>query len=182
MALLNLTVLGEAVAGIVVMRFGENAQQVIKNVEAKLAKLKQGLPDGVELVTVYNRANLIDNAINNLTDKLSEELIIVSLVCLLFLWHLPSAIVAVVSLPLGILSAFIIMQWAGINANIMSLAGIAIAIGAMTDGAIVMIRNYHKHLSRFNESHPNNKLEEEKRWQLLLTSTQEVGPALFSVC
>ncbi|WP_448248993.1 efflux RND transporter permease subunit [Thalassotalea agariperforans] len=171
--------LGEAVAGIVVMRFGENAQQVIKNVEAKLAKLKQGLPDGVELVTVYNRANLIDNAINNLTDKLSEELFIVSLVCLLFLWHLPSAIVAVVSLPLGILSAFIIMQWQGINANIMSLAGIAIAIGAMTDGAIVMIENYHKHLSRFNESHPNNKLEEEKRWQLLLTSTQEVGPALF---
>ena len=171
--------LGEAVAGIVVMRFGENAQQVIKNVEAKLAKLKQGLPDGVELVTVYNRANLIDNAINNLTDKLSEELIIVSLVCLLFLWHLPSAIVAVVSLPIGILSAFIIMQWQGINANIMSLAGIAIAIGAMTDGAIVMIENYHKHLTRFNEKHPNNKLTEEKRWQLLLTSTQEVGPALF---
>lgn len=169
--------LGETVGGIVVMRSGENAQSVIKNIELKLEKLKAGLPKGVELITVYNRANLIDAAIDNLSEKLTEELFIVCLVCLLFLWHIPSAFIAAISLPIGILSAFSIMYWQGINANIMSLGGIAIAIGAMTDGAIVMIENYHKHLATFYQE--RSELPDTKRWCILLESTKEVGPALF---
>lgn len=167
---------GETVTGIVVMRYGENAKRVIKAVETKLDQLKQGLPEGVELVTVYNRAELIDNAINHLTDKLVEELIVVSLVCALFLWHLRSSVVAVISLPLGILLAFAIMRFYHINANIMSLAGIAIAIGAMTDGAIVMIENLHKHLAE-NQKKP--MAERLPHWQLVERSAVEVGPALF---
>ncbi|MBO9489511.1 efflux RND transporter permease subunit [Endozoicomonas sp. G2_1] len=167
---------GETVTGIVVMRYGENAKRVIKAVETKLDQLKQGLPEGVELVTVYNRAELIDNAINHLTDKLVEELIVVSLVCALFLWHLRSSVVAVISLPLGILLAFAIMRFYHINANIMSLAGIAIAIGAMTDGAIVMIENLHKHLAE-NQKKP--MAERLPHWQLVERAAVEVGPALF---
>ena len=167
---------GETVTGIVVMRYGENAKRVIKAVETKLDQLKHGLPESVELVTVYNRAELIDNAINHLTDKLVEELIVVSLVCALFLWHLRSSIVAVISLPLGILLAFAIMRFYHINANIMSLAGIAIAIGAMTDGAIVMIENLHKHLAE-NQQKPI--AERLPHWQLVERAAVEVGPALF---
>ena len=167
---------GETVTGIVVMRYGENAKRVIKAVETKLDQLKQALPEGVEVVTVYNRADLIDNAINHLTDKLVEELIIVSLVCALFLWHLRSSIVAVISLPLGILLAFAIMRFYHINANIMSLAGIAIAIGAMTDGAIVMIENLLKHLA---ENQKKLMTERLPHWQLVERAAVEVGPALF---
>ena len=167
---------GETVGGVVVMRFGENAEQTIAGVKAKLEELKQGLPDGVEIVTVYDRANLIERAVENLWSKLLEELAIVALVCAVFLFHLRSAVVAVISLPIGILVAFIIMYWQGINANIMSLGGIAIAIGAMTDGAIVMIENMHKHLEKASS---NGAIDNQARWQLVAKSAAEVGPALF---
>jgi len=163
---------GETVGGIVVMRAGENAQHVIQRVKNKLSALSSSLPEGIEIVTVYDRSTLIESAIDNLWSKLSEELMIVAAVCLLFLWHIRSAIVAVVSLPLGILVAFSIMHWQGVNANIMSLGGIAIAIGAMTDGAIVMIENFHKHITK-------TPLTKENRWQIITQSAQEVGPALF---
>lgn len=164
---------GEVVGGIIVMRSGENAQQVIAAVKQKLADITPSLPAGVELVPVYDRTALIDAAVENLWQKLGEEFLIVALVCAAFLFHLRSALVIVLSLPLGILAAFIVMKWQGLNANIMSLGGIAIAIGAMVDGAIVMIENLHKHL----EGKP--ELEQEKRWQLVIQSCQEVGPALF---
>ncbi|WP_448555738.1 efflux RND transporter permease subunit [Thalassotalea montiporae] len=167
---------GETVGGVVVMRFGENAEQTIAGVKAKLDELKQGLPDGVEIVTVYDRANLIERAVENLWSKLLEELAIVALVCAVFLFHLRSAVVAVISLPIGVLVAFIIMYWQGINANIMSLGGIAIAIGAMTDGAIVMIENMHKHLEKASS---NGAIDNQARWQLVAKSAAEVGPALF---
>ena len=163
---------GETVGGIIVMRAGENAQKVIQGVKTKLNSLSSSLPAGVEIVTVYDRSKLIQSAVDNLWSKLSEELIIVAAVCLAFLWHVRSAIVAVISLPLGILVAFSIMHWQGVNANIMSLGGIAIAIGAMTDGAIVMIENLHKHIAK-------TPLTKENRWQIIIQSTQEVGPALF---
>jgi len=163
---------GETVGGIVVMRFGENAQQTIEGVKAKLEALKQGLPDGVEVVTVYDRSELIERAVDNLWEKLLEELAVVALVCVVFLFHIRSSIVAVVSLPLGILVAFSVMYFQGINANIMSLGGIAIAIGAMTDGAIVMIENMHKHIEK-------TKITAENRWQIVAESASEVGPALF---
>ncbi|QJR81313.1 efflux RND transporter permease subunit [Alteromonas pelagimontana] len=163
---------GETVGGIVVMRFGENAQQTIANVKAKLAQLQAGLPEGVELVTVYDRSGLIDRAVENLWHKLFEEFLVVVLVCVAFLFHLRSSLVAVISLPVGILVAFIIMHLQGINANIMSLGGIAIAIGAMIDGAIVMIENMHKHMER-------TPLTKENRWQVVVDSATEVGPALF---
>lgn len=163
---------GEAVGGIVVMRFGENAQQTIDGVKAKLSQLKKGLPDGVEIVTVYDRSALIERAIDNLSWKLAAEFVVVILVCIVFLFHLRSSLVAIVSLPVGILVAFIIMHIQGINANIMSLGGIAIAIGAMIDGAIVMVENMHKHI----EHTPLNK---ENRWQIVIDSATEVGPALF---
>ena len=162
---------GETVGGIIVMRYNENAQQTIDGVKAKLQELQAGLPEGVEITTVYDRSNLIVSAIDNLWDKLLEELIIVALICGLFLLHLRSALVALVTLPLGILGAFLLMHWQGINANIMSLGGIAIAIGAMTDGAIVMIENFHKHL----EKAPANA----NRWELVSKAATEVGPALF---
>jgi Cu(I)/Ag(I) efflux system membrane protein CusA/SilA len=163
---------GEAVGGIVVMRFGGNAQQTIERVKKKLNDLRAGLPDGVEIVTVYDRSTLIENAIDNLWQKLLKELLIVALVCALFLLHLRSAFVALVSLPIGILVSFVIMQWQGINANIMSLGGIAIAIGAMTDGAIVMIENLHKHMEK-------TPLTAENRWRVVAQASAEVGPALF---
>jgi Cu(I)/Ag(I) efflux system membrane protein CusA/SilA len=163
---------GETVGGIIVMRFGENAQQVIDGVKVKLEQLKQGLPAGVEIVTVYDRSDLIERAVDNLSGKLIEEFIVVALVCIIFLFHVRSSLVAVITLPVGILVAFTIMHWQGLNANIMSLGGIAIAIGAMTDGAIVMIENMHKHMER-------RPLNDKNRWQTVIDSATEVGPALF---
>ncbi|MGO2291277.1 efflux RND transporter permease subunit, partial [Pseudoalteromonas sp.] len=163
---------GEVTGGVVVMRFGENAQKTIKRVKEKLETLKKGLPDGVEIVSVYDRSNLIKNAVDNLTSKLLEELVVVALVCVVFLFHVRSSLVAIITLPLGILTAFIIMYWQGINANIMSLGGIAIAMGAMTDGAIVMIENMHKHMEK-------TPLTDENRWQVVTDAASEVGPALF---
>ncbi|WP_286271460.1 efflux RND transporter permease subunit [Thalassotalea hakodatensis] len=163
---------GEVVGGVVVMRYGENAQQTIDGVKAKLNELQDGLPDGVEIVTVYDRSRLIESAVDNLWSKLVEELAIVALVCVVFLFHVRSSMVAIVTLPLGILVSFIIMYYQGINANIMSLGGIAIAIGAMTDGAIVMIENMHKHIEK-------TPLTKENRWQIVAKSASEVGPALF---
>ncbi len=165
---------GEAVGGVIVMRFGENAMATIERVKNKLEELKKGLPEGVEIVETYDRSSLINRAVDTLTEKLIEEFIVVALVCLLFLFHFRSSLVIVLSLPLGILTAFIIMNIQGINANIMSLGGIAIAIGAMVDAAIVMIENYHKHLERHGDS-----LEGEARWNALTDAAVEVGPALF---
>lgn len=164
--------LGETVGGVVVMRFGENAQKTIEGVKDKLQELKQGLPEGVEIVTVYDRSGLIERAVDNLWHKLLEEFAVVALVCMLFLFHVRSSLVAIVSLPVGILTAFTIMHIQGINANIMSLGGIAIAIGAMIDGAIVMIENMHKHMEK-------TPLTKENRWQVVADSASEVGPALF---
>ncbi|MEW6983104.1 efflux RND transporter permease subunit [Colwelliaceae bacterium 6471] len=163
---------GEVVGGIVVMRFGENAQQTINGVKEKLESLKSSLPEGVEVVPVYDRSKLIDRAVDNLWSKLLEELAVVAIVCVAFLFHLRSSIVAVVTLPLGILVSFIVMYMQGVNANIMSLGGIAIAIGAMTDGAIVMIENMHKHMEK-------TPLTDENRWQIVAKAACEVGPALF---
>ncbi|MBQ4845384.1 CusA/CzcA family heavy metal efflux RND transporter [Pseudoalteromonas sp. MMG005] len=163
---------GEVVGGVVVMRFGENAQQTITGVKAKLAQLAQGLPEGVEIVTVYDRSILIEQAVENLWSKLLEELAVVALVCVVFLFHIRSSIVAVISLPMGILISFMVMYSQGINANIMSLGGIAIAIGAMTDGAIVMIENMHKHMEK-------TPLTDENRWRVVSKAASEVGPALF---
>jgi Cu(I)/Ag(I) efflux system membrane protein CusA/SilA len=163
---------GEAVGGIVVMRSGENAQKTINGVKAKLEQLQSGLPEGVEVVTVYDRSGLISRAVDSLWKSLIEELAIVALICVIFLFHVRSSLVAVVSLPLGILTAFIVMYMQGINANIMSLGGIAIAIGAMIDGAIVMIENMHKHMEQ-------TPLTQENRWQVVAKSASEVGPALF---
>lgn len=164
--------LGETVGGVVVMRFGENAQKTIEGVKDKLEELKQGLPEGVEIVTVYDRSGLIERAVDNLWHKLLEEFAVVALVCMLFLFHVRSSLVAIVSLPVGILTAFTVMHIQGINANIMSLGGIAIAIGAMIDGAIVMIENMHKHMEK-------TSLTKENRWQVVADSASEVGPALF---
>jgi len=161
---------GETVGGVVVMRYGENAESTIAAVKAKLDSLKQGLPPGVEIIPVYDRSALIQRAVENLWGKLFQELIIVALVCLIFLGHIRSALVAVITLPMGILIAFIIMHQQGINSNIMSLGGIAIAIGTMIDGAIVMIENFHKKLEAG---------EQTERWALVKESALEVGPALF---
>ncbi|WP_318448050.1 efflux RND transporter permease subunit [Photobacterium leiognathi] len=163
---------GEAVGGVIVMRFGENASAVIDKVKAKLETLQRSLPDGVEIVATYDRSTLIDQAVENLWQKLAEEFIVVAIVCALFLFHIRSSLVIAISLPIGILSAFIIMHWQGINANIMSLGGIAIAIGAMVDGAIVMIENLHKHIER-------TPLTNENRWQVISKAAEEVGTPLF---
>ncbi|GAA0212224.1 CusA/CzcA family heavy metal efflux RND transporter [Kangiella japonica] len=163
---------GEVVGGIVVMRYGENAQATINGVKSKLEDLKKGLPEGVEIVTVYDRSGLIEDAVSNLWFKLLEEFAIVALVCIFFLFHIRSSLVAIISLPIGILVAFIIMNIQGLNANIMSLGGIAIAIGAMVDGAIVMIENMHKHMER-------TPLTSQNRWEIVHNSAKEVGPALF---
>ncbi|TNI89955.1 efflux RND transporter permease subunit, partial [Aeromonas allosaccharophila] len=163
---------GEVVGGIIVIRYGENAQHTIDGVKARLAQLKSSLPEGVEIVTVYDRSDLIQRAIDNLSGKLLEEFAVVVLVCLAFLFHLRSSLVVVITLPIAILVAFIVMHLQGINANIMSLGGIAIAIGAMVDGAIVMIENVHKHMER-------EALTDKNRWRLITEASIEVGPAIF---
>jgi Cu(I)/Ag(I) efflux system membrane protein CusA/SilA len=163
---------GEVVGGIVVMRFGENAQTVIDSVKTKLEDLQKGLPDGVEVVTTYDRSTLIGRAINNLYEKLLEEFLMVAIICALFLFHFRSSLVVILSLPVGILAAFIVMYQQGLNANIMSLGGIAIAIGAMVDGAIVMVENVHKHIER-------TPLTDQNRWEVISKAATEVGPPLF---
>ena len=170
---------GEATGAIIIMRSGKNALETIAAVKAKLASLQGSLPQGVQIVPVYDRSGLIERAVANLRDKLVEEFIVVGLVCFLFLFHLRSAFVAIVSLPLGILAAFIVMRHQGVNANIMSLGGIAIAIGAMVDAAVVMIENAHKHLEHWVQAHPDRKLEGEARWKVIGDAAAEVGPALF---
>ncbi len=170
---------GEVTGGIVVMRQGENALATIAAVKAKLEELKPGLPAGVEILTTYDRAPLILDAVSNLREKLIEELVVVALVCLVFLFHLRSALVAVVSLPLGILVAFILMRYQGINANILSLGGITIAVGAMVDAAVVMIENAHKHLERYRQAHGGVAPEGQAHWDLIAKAAGEVGPALF---
>jgi len=170
---------GEATGGVIVMRSGKNALETIAAVKEKLKSLQSSLPKGVEIVPVYDRSGLIERAVDNLGHKLLEEFIVVAVVCFIFLFHLRSAFVAIVSLPLGILAAFIVMHHQGVNANIMSLGGIAIAIGAMVDAAVVMIENAHKHLERWSHDHPDQKLEGEARWRVIGDSAAEVGPALF---
>ena len=163
---------GEVVGGIVVMRWGENALTTIEAVKEKLEELKSSLPEGVEIVETYNRAGLIERAVDTLSEKLVEEFLVVTLVCVVFLFHIRSSLVIIFSLPIGILIAFIIMHTQGINANIMSLGGIAIAIGAMVDAAIVMIENVHKHME-------DVEVTDENRWELMAKAASEVGPALF---
>ena len=197
---------GETVGGIIVMRYGENAKATIDAVKAKLDSLKASLPEGVNIVPVYDRSTLIDKSVDTLTNKLVEELLVVGLVCAIFLFHIRSSMVALISLPIGILAAFIVMKLQGLNANIMSLGGIAIAIGAMVDGAIVVVENLHKHIhqhavsssqgasasqrasasqvgtgsAQLRTSIPTSaKLSAAKRWELVIKSTTEVGPALF---
>ena len=170
---------GEATGAIVIMRTGKNALETIAAVKAKIASLQAGLPKGVEIVPVYDRSGLIERAVDNLKGKLLEEFLVVAVVCFVFLFHLRSAFVAIVSLPLGILAAFIVMYYQGVNANIMSLGGIAIAIGAMVDAAVVMIENAHKHLEHWTRDHPGERLEGEARWRVIGDSAAEVGPALF---
>ncbi|MBE0468449.1 MAG: efflux RND transporter permease subunit [Methyloprofundus sp.] len=169
---------GEAIGGVVIMRFGENAKTTIAGVKQKLNELKLGLPEGVEIVPVYDRGDLIERAVKTLTAALSQELIIVCLMVALFLLHLRSALVIVITLPLGILIAFIVMKMQGLNANIMSLGGIAIAIGDMVDGAIVMVENAHKHLAEAAEK-KKSALTKEERWNAIAAASKEVGPALF---
>jgi Cu(I)/Ag(I) efflux system membrane protein CusA/SilA len=170
---------GEVTGAVVVMRSDQNALETIRLVKAKLAELRSGLPRGVEIVETYDRSGLIERAVANLRDKLVEEFLVVALVCFVFLWHLRSALVAIVSLPLGILVSFIVMHYQGVNANIMSLGGIAIAIGAMVDAAVVMIENAHKHLEHWDHSHPGQTLQGEARWRVIGDAAAEVGPALF---
>src|SRR5215469_11701081 len=171
---------GEVAGGVIIMRSGKNALDTINAVEAKLAQLKASLPSGVEIVPTYDRSGLINRAIENLKGKLLEEFVIVTLVCVLFLFHLRSAFVAIVSLPLGVLTAFLVMHYQGINANIMSLGGIAIAIGTMVDAAIVMIENAHKHIEVWEEANPGAELAASARWQLIGDAAVQVGPALFT--
>jgi Cu(I)/Ag(I) efflux system membrane protein CusA/SilA len=169
---------GEVAGGIVILRSGKNALAAIDAVKAKLAALKASLPPGIEIVPVYDRSGLIREAVHNLTGKLVDEFLVVALVCALFLWHFRSALVAVVSLPLGILAAFVVMHQQGISANLLSLGGIAIAIGAMVDAAVVMIENAHKHIEHFRATSRRGP-EGEERWSLVATAASEVGPALF---
>lgn len=170
---------GETVGGVVILRSGKNARETLAAVHAKLKELKSSLPEGVEIVTTYDRSELIDRAVENLSFKLLEEFVVVALVCGVFLWHLRSSLVAIVSLPIGILIAFVVMRYQGINANIMSLGGIAIAIGAMVDAAVVMIENAHKKAEAWRHANPGKTLEGEEHWQVMTSAAQEVGPALF---
>jgi len=195
---------GEVAGGVIIMRYGENALTTIEAVREKLQELKQGLPEGVEIVPTYDRGGLIERAVDNLKDKLFEEFLVISLVCMLFLMHARSALVAIVTLPLGVLIAFMLMQWQGLAANIMSLGGIAITLGAMVDGAIVLIENAHKHLEQaaklkgvgsvnveqdqsgsgtVQHSRPDPdggvELSVAERWQAVMVASKEVGPALF---
>lgn len=169
---------GEVAGGIVIMRYGENALATINGVKKKLAELKAGLPDGVEIIPTYDRSDLIQRAVDTLREKLIEEFVVVSLVCTLFLLHLRSALVAIVALPIGILMSFIAMRYIGVNANIMSLGGIAITIGAMVDGAIVLIENAHKHLEH-DAGTKGSPLNAKERWRAIGNASVEVGPALF---
>lgn len=162
---------GEVAGGVVIMRFGENALQVIENVKKRLDQLKDGLPEGVRIRSVYDRSSLILRAVDNLTKTLIEESIIVALVCIIFLLHFRSALVGIVAIPVGVLISFIIMEQQGLNANIMSLGGIAIAVGAMVDATIVMIENAHKHIEQYGDTKPH--------WELISDAAKEVGPALF---
>ncbi|MBA4361751.1 MAG: CusA/CzcA family heavy metal efflux RND transporter [Pseudomonas sp.] len=170
---------GETVGGVVILRSGKNARETIAAVKAKLDDLKSSLPAGVEIVTTYDRSKLIDRAVENLSYKLLEEFIVVALVCAVFLWHLRSSLVAIISLPVGVLIAFIVMRYQGINANIMSLGGIAIAIGAMVDAAVVMIENAHKKIEAWHVAHPGEELKGERHWHVITEAAAEVGPALF---
>jgi len=170
---------GEVAGGVIVLRTGKNAKAAIAAVKTKLADLKHSLPPGVEIVPTYDRSRLIDAAVENLWGKLLEEFIVVALVCALFLGHLRSALVAVITLPLGVLAAFIVMHLQGVSANLMSLGGIAIAIGAMVDAAVVMIENTHKHLEHWRDAHEGAEPQGTARWSLIAESAAEVGPALF---
>ena len=169
---------GEVAGGVVVMRYGENALRTIELVREKLEELKAGLPEGVEIVPVYDRGDLIESAVDNLSDTLLLEFVLVTLICAVFLLHLRSALVVAITLPIGILLAFIAMRLQGINANIMSLGGIAIAIGAMVDGPIVLIENAHRHLALAGEGR-TGPLSARERWRVVATAAREVGPALF---
>ena len=169
---------GEVAGGVIILRSGKNARTAIEAVKAKLQELERSLPPGVEIVPTYDRSQLIDASVDNLRDKLLEEFIVIALVCVLFLWHLRSSLVAVLTLPLGVLAAFIVMHLQGVTANIMSLSGIAIAIGAMVDAAIVMIENAHKHLEHWRDAHDGNAPPSADHWQLIGAAAEEVGPAL----
>ncbi|HVI32027.1 efflux RND transporter permease subunit [Phenylobacterium sp.] len=170
---------GEVAGGVVILRSGKNARETIRAVQARLDELKGSLPAGVEVVTTYDRSKLIDRAIANLSSKLLEEFIVVAVVCGLFLWHARSALVAIVTLPLGVLFALLVMRIQGVNANIMSLGGIAIAVGAMVDASIVMVENAHKRLEAWSHDHPDETLIPATRWRLVTEAAAEVGPALF---
>jgi Cu(I)/Ag(I) efflux system membrane protein CusA/SilA len=170
---------GEVVGGVIVMRAGKNALETIDAIKAKIASLQQGLPKGVQIIPTYDRSELIHKSVATLRDRLIEEFIVVTLVCALFLFHLRSAFVAIVSLPLGILAAFTVMNWQEVNANIMSLGGIAIAIGAMVDAAVVMIENAHKHLEAWSHENPHRRPPPSEQARLITEAAAEVGPALF---
>ncbi|MCK5874133.1 MAG: efflux RND transporter permease subunit [Alcanivoracaceae bacterium] len=170
---------GEVVGGVIILRSGKNARAVLSAVHERLDTLRRSLPEGVEIVTTYDRSELIDRAVKNLSHKLVEEFVVVALVCVLFLGHLRSSLVAIISLPLGILAAFIVMRYQGINANIMSLGGIAIAIGAMVDAAVVLIENAHKKIEAWQRENPGQSLSGEAHWRVIEQAAIEVGPALF---
>ncbi|MBJ7312985.1 efflux RND transporter permease subunit [Rugamonas sp. CCM 8940] len=170
---------GEVAGGVVIMRSGKNALDTIAAVKRKLETLKASLPKGVEVVATYDRSTLIKASVANLSDKLVEEFVVVALVCALFLFHLRSALVAIVTLPLAVLTAFIVMRYQGVNANIMSLGGIAIAVGAATDAALVLIENAHKHLEAWGHAHPGQGIDAGQRWDIITEASIEVGPALF---
>jgi Cu(I)/Ag(I) efflux system membrane protein CusA/SilA len=170
---------GEVAGGVIIMRSGKNALETIDAVKARLDQLKPGLPPGVEIVPVYDRSNLIKRAVSNLGHKLIEEFVVVAIVCAIFLFHLRSALVAIVTLPAGILIAFIVMYYQGVNANILSLGGIAIAVGAMVDAAVVMIENAHKHIEAWRHAYPGKKLQGQEHWRVIGDAAAEVGPALF---
>lgn len=170
---------GEVAGGVILLRYGKNALTTIEAVQSRLKELQKSLPSGVEIVPTYNRAELIKASVSNLSEKLIEEFIVVALVCLLFLWHLRSALVAVLSLPLGVLAAFIVMRWQGVSANMMSLGGIAIAIGAMVDAAVVMIENTHKHLEVWRLANDDREPSAAEHWGIVGEAVAEVGPALF---
>ncbi|HEY9103971.1 efflux RND transporter permease subunit [Chitinimonas sp.] len=170
---------GEVAGGVVILRSGRNARDAITTVSQRLDELKRSLPKGVEIIPTYDRSKLIDRAVDNLSHKLVEEFLVVAVVCALFLWHLRSALVAIVALPLGVLAAFVVMHYQGVNANIMSLGGIAIAIGAMVDAAVVMIENAHKHVEHWQAQHPGERLVGAVHWQVMTEAAAEVGPALF---
>ena len=170
---------GEVAGGVVVMRSGKNALETISAVKTRLATLKASLPEGVEVVTTYDRSNLINAAVKNLRNKLIEEFLAVAAVCAVFLLHFRSSLVAILSLPVAVLAAVIVMRYQGVNANIMSLSGIAIAIGAATDASVVLVESAHKHLEAFSHAHPDRKIGNQERWEVITAASIEVGPALF---